>query len=74
MIEPIANFFESGFGVLATAFEEIDDREIEVRNITILSMAFMKFFEASSAGLELTFVEEVSRLCYASSVRGAPKP
>ena len=61
MIESIANFFEPRFGFFASSFKQIDDGEIKIGHIAILPVAFVKFFQAIAARVELPFVKQRSR-------------
>jgi hypothetical protein len=74
VIKSIAYFFESGFGFFAPTFEQVDDCQVKIGNISILSVAFVEFFEAIAACLQLSFVKEVSRLRDACCMRGATEP
>jgi hypothetical protein len=73
VIESIANFFEPRFGFFASSFKQIDNGEIQVGHIAILSVAFVEFFQAIATRVELSFVEQRTRQRDAFGVRRAAR-
>jgi hypothetical protein len=62
VIESVSHFLQSAFGLSALAVQQIDDGQIQVGDIPILTMVLCDLLELFAADGELSIVEVVARL------------
>ena len=62
MVKSIANISQLRFRLFGLSAEQVDDGQIEIDDVAIMTIGLGKFFEAFATRLQLTVVEKISRL------------